>query len=103
MSTKLRVGTRGSALALRQTREITDMLLRRHPGLTFELVEITTHGDRFQDVPIADIAREVGTPAYVSPEQWRDCTSIDHRSDLYSLGCTFFEILTGRPPFEGKS
>ena len=59
MSTKLRVGTRGSALALRQTREITDMLLRRHPGLTFELVEITTHGDRFQDTPIAGMEAHI--------------------------------------------
>ena len=42
-----------------------------------------------------------GTPAYLSPEQTgRINQPIDHRSDLYSLGCTFYELLTGRPPFE---
>lgn len=44
----------------------------------------------------------VGSPAYMSPEQVED-RDVDQRSDLYSLGCTFFELLTGRPPFQGKA
>jgi eukaryotic-like serine/threonine-protein kinase len=41
----------------------------------------------------------IGTPAYMSPEQITKPKSLDHRSDVYSVGCVFYEMLTGRPPF----
>ena len=59
MSTILRVGTRSSALALQQTHEIIGMLQRKDPVLQFEIVEIATHGDQFQDTKITDMAVQV--------------------------------------------
>jgi hydroxymethylbilane synthase len=55
MPRSIRIGTRGSALALQQTRIVVDQLKAAWPDLTVDSIEIRTTGDRIQDVPLAKI------------------------------------------------
>ena len=48
---------------------------------------------------LTQIGSVMGTPEFIAPEQARDSHTSDIRADLYSLGCTFYFLLTGQPPF----
>jgi len=68
-----------------------------------------SHSPKLLDYGVATLVREegaqpsaMGTPRYMSPEQCRG-NKIDHRSDIYALGCMVHEMLTGKPVFEADA
>jgi serine/threonine-protein kinase len=63
----------------------------------FGIARVTTTADT-----VAQTAAILGTASYLSPEQAQG-QPVDARSDLYSLGCVVYEMVTGRPPFLGDS
>jgi serine/threonine-protein kinase len=63
----------------------------------FGIARVTTTGET-----VAQTAAILGTASYLSPEQAQGLP-VDGRSDIYSLGCVLFEMVTGRPPFMGDS
>jgi serine/threonine protein kinase len=54
-----------------------------------------------EDFRVTRAGTTVGTVDYLAPEQARDSAMADVRSDIYSLGCTFYQMLAGQPPFAG--
>ena len=93
--------------------KVADLGLVKTPDVSEE-GEITSDGELINtgrggsslaaataNVTMANVA--MGTPAYMAPEQSENAAGVDHRADIYSLGCTLYVLLTGRPPFEGAS
>jgi predicted Zn finger-like uncharacterized protein len=76
-------------------------LIRSLDGLV-KMADFGLARARTQSAQITQQGALVGTPAYMAPELWQGGTA-DARSDLYSLICTFFHLLTGRVPFDGES
>jgi serine/threonine protein kinase len=69
--------------------------------LDFGLARLT--GDQGQGEGLTKANAFMGTPEYVAPEQANDARHADIRSDIYSLDCTLYCLLTGRPPFVGAT
>jgi serine/threonine-protein kinase len=85
-------------------RDIKPSNLLITPAGQAKLIDMGLARLREVDAAAADLTASgvtLGTFDYISPEQARDPRNTDVRSDIYSLGCTFFFMLTGRPPFIG--
>jgi eukaryotic-like serine/threonine-protein kinase len=79
------------------TLKILDMGLARMDAVGGELSAMPLDATLTQSNVI------LGTIDYMSPEQASNPKNADHRSDLYSLGCTLHYLITGRPPFSGET
>lgn len=83
--------------------KVADLGLVKIPATSDEPVEGTSHGSQSGSIELTGVGATVGTANYISPEQAEASPELDHRADIYSLGCTLFALVAGRPPFKGKS
>jgi tetratricopeptide (TPR) repeat protein len=116
-----RTGQQTIADAVRWTRELADALACAHANgvvhrdVKPENVLLSAEHALLADFGVAraletsvsgrltETGLALGTPAYMSPEQSLGDKVLDGRSDLYSLGCVLYELLTGEPPYTGPT
>jgi eukaryotic-like serine/threonine-protein kinase len=71
--------------------------------LDFGISKVTRPGDSGADMSLTKTSTMMGSPLYMSPEQMRSSRDVDARSDLWSIGAIFYELIGGRTPFQGQS
>jgi len=67
----------------------------------FGIAKLVEESETLDEATKTGIA--LGFPRYISPEQCLDAKSVDHRTDVYSLGAICYEVLCGRPPYEAQT
>jgi serine/threonine-protein kinase len=126
LRTRLAAGTLSLSEAVRTIREIASALaFAHHEGVVhrdikpenvllsggvaavtdFGVAKAVSAASTLSDGQLPDglttIGIALGTPAYISPEQAAAEPDVDHRADIYSLGCVAYELICGTPPFTG--
>lgn len=79
-----------------------NILIDNATGLA-KLIDLGLVKEADSDLHLTQEGSALGTPYYISPEQARGKKNIDIRSDIYSLGATFYHIITGKVPFDGDT
>ena len=100
----------GEALAVGEERKIVhrdikpdNIMLTKDNIVKLADLGIAKSAADSNDVDVTSPEILIGTPAYVSPEQARDAQHVDSRADIYSLGVSMYEMLTGEKPYKGKT
>ena len=100
----------GEALAVGEERKIVhrdikpdNIMLTKDNVVKLADLGIAKSAADSNDVDVTSPEILIGTPAYVSPEQARDAQHVDSRADIYSLGVSMYEMLTGEKPYKGKT
>jgi eukaryotic-like serine/threonine-protein kinase len=79
------------------------ILVERSPGWrSIKIVDFGISKVALQDMPKVVTGVIIGTPCYMSPEQLRSTAGVDHRSDIWSLGATLYELLAGQAAFDAS-
>ncbi len=83
--------------------KVADLGLVKIPAAADDNADAAGSGSQSGSVELTGAGATMGTANYISPEQATASAEVDHRADIYSLGCTLFALIAGKPPFKGSS